>query len=132
MSKSRPKLAPQFSHALCGKSHHEGTERKLIDVAAPMLNPAQLGFRVATIGDADLRYQYRVVAKRRENHVIDRVVVDGNLLTKIPHPEDTIEVRRVSWIERAQHRLAICQITKASAKKPLARRVVIQEFRSYL
>src|ERR1700730_16083455 len=103
-------IASQFMHALPGESLHERAKRKLIELAAPVLDPAQAGFRFPAVGDADLRNQYRIITKRREDDLINRIVLSGNPLAKVSDSESPVEDRRISGMFGAQQSSAICQI----------------------
>src|SRR5579863_7384753 len=91
MFEASGKVATQFMHGLSGEGLHESTERKLILLAPPILNPAQVGVSSAVIAERHLRNQGRVVAKRRKDHLIDGVIPGCNSLAEISNPENSIE-----------------------------------------
>src|ERR1017187_7503775 len=80
----------------------EGAERELIDLASPILDPAQVRPRLPTlgdVGDGHLGDQYRIVAEGRDNRLVDGVAVARDFLAKVSHAENTIEAPCVARIE---------------------------------
>src|SRR5450631_2161378 len=70
---------------------HPGTKRKLVVVAAPIFYPAQIGRLVAVIGYSDGRNQNGIVAKGRENNLIDGVRLAGDDFSEISLALNTLE-----------------------------------------
>src|SRR6266446_9646354 len=105
MLEARGKIAPQFMHALPAKSLHESAERKLILLAAPILDPAQVCIRLAAVGDGHLRNQYGIVTKGREDNLINCIILSRSFLAEVSDAENTLEALRIPRIVRAQHGL---------------------------
>src|SRR6516164_7463685 len=100
MCETLRKIPPQVMHALSAKHLHERPKRKLIQLAAPVFDPAQVGFRRTIVLDRDLRKQHRISAEGRKDCLIDPVSVTGALFAEIADPEYPFETLSVSRIKR--------------------------------
>src|SRR5947207_725191 len=128
MRKPCPKVAAQFVHALTAKAFHERAKRKLIQVTAPIFNPAQVGDAGSHVRNFYLRNQHWIVAERRENDLIKLVPRTRNSLAEISHSEYALKIR-VSGIRGTRNFFTIGQISESARIDPAFRCVVVQEFR---
>src|ERR1700730_7079603 len=60
--------------------------------------------------------------------MVNAVAVVGNLLPKISDPKNAIETSPASWVERAQRRFLVCQITETARKCSSIWSVIVQKF----
>src|SRR5436190_20290308 len=143
MLESRAKIAAQLVHVLSGEAFHEGAKRKLINLASPILNPTELQACSTSVSDRNLRDKNRLIAKRREDGLIDVVVAGSQLLSEVPNAENTVERWRTDdtlvrnaiehggacGIIRAKRTLPIGQVSEAARELAAIRIEVIQKFR---
>src|ERR1035438_1983156 len=93
-----------------------GAKRKLIDVASPIFDPAQVGAGLAVVGDSHLGEQHGIVAEGRDNGLVDGVAGARDLLAKVTDAEDAVEALCAARIERAQRFGAIGEVADAAAE----------------
>src|SRR5437879_323481 len=132
MREAGPKVAAQLVHALSAETFHERTERKLVELAAPVFNPSQIGVGSTGVRHCDLRKEYGIVTKRSKDDVVDRVRVDAHFLAKISRSESQIETPRVLWLVAAQRRLPVSQVSESTREPSTIGSLIIQELRCAL
>ena len=104
-------------HALAARTFHERPERKLIELASPIFDPAKARFLPAGIRDRDLRNQDWLVAERGKNDLVDHVAFVIDLLSKISLTKYSFEVLCIPRIVGAKRGLAVGQVPEA-AREP--------------
>jgi len=117
-----------FPGAAQGGRLHEGAIRELINVAAPILDPADCRRRAALVGNACLRNQNRVITKGGKNRLVDFEASALHGLAQITGAQNPFEGVGIARIVSAEHGLPIGEKSYAAAAAVLGR-IIVEELR---
>src|ERR1039458_7270087 len=81
------------------------------------------------MGNGHLGDQHRIVAKGRDNRLVDGVAVARDFLAKVTHAENTIEAPCVARIESAQGFRPIGEVADAAAELASFGRILVEKLR---
>src|ERR1039457_5095378 len=128
MREAVAELAAQFHRAdASAASFDVGAERELIDMASPILDPAQVRAGLSAIDDCHFGDQHRIVTEGCDNRLVDRVAVARDFLAKVSHAENTIEAPCVARIESAQGFRPIGEVADAAAELASFGRILVEK-----
>src|SRR5258708_301848 len=130
MRKARAKVSPRLMHILARKKLEERPERKLINLASPIFDPAEVCFSRTRVRNRDLRNQHGIVTERRKNNLINRICMARNFFAEIPNPKHAVKAVGVPGIKRPHGCCPIGKLSEPAGETSSLRRIIVQKLRS--